>query len=120
MVMATNSIAAIDPAMLRPGRFDLIIPVGAPDSAGRAELAGEFLSAGDPSAVAASTEGFTPADFALVAQRSAQRAFDRALDGGDQAVSDEDVKAAIAETRPSVSPEAAARFEAEKAAYSRL
>ena len=30
MVMATNSIAAIDPAMLRPGRFDLIIPVGAP------------------------------------------------------------------------------------------
>ena len=37
--MATNSIASIDPAMLRPGRFDLIIPIGAPDSVGRAEPA---------------------------------------------------------------------------------
>ena len=43
MVMATNSIAAIDPALLRPGRFDLIVPVGAPDREGRKELAGEFL-----------------------------------------------------------------------------
>ena len=34
MVMATNSIASIDPAMLRPGRFDLIIPIGAPDKRG--------------------------------------------------------------------------------------
>jgi transitional endoplasmic reticulum ATPase len=120
MVMATNSIAAIDTAMLRPGRFDLIIPVGAPDRGGRAELAAEFLSAGDPTEVAELTSGFTPADFALVAQRSAQRAFDRALGGGDQSVTDDDVKAAIAETRPSVSTEAASRFEAERAAYSRL
>ena len=45
MIMATNSITAIDPAMLRPGRFDLIIPVGAPDLSGRAELAVEFLPA---------------------------------------------------------------------------
>src|SRR5665811_1348722 len=41
MVMATNSIAAIDQALLRPGRFDLIIPVGAPDEIERAELAAE-------------------------------------------------------------------------------
>ncbi len=62
MVMATNSIAAIDPAMLRPGRFDLIVPVGAPDQAGRGELAAEFLPACEPDTVAQSTEGFTPAD----------------------------------------------------------
>ena len=60
MVMATNSIAAIDPAMLRPGRFDLIIPVGAPDRAGRGELAAEFLPVCEPDTVANSTEGFTP------------------------------------------------------------
>ena len=55
VVMATNSIAAIDPALLRPGRFDLIIPVGAPDEAERAELATEFLPTGDPAEVAART-----------------------------------------------------------------
>ncbi|HYA69506.1 MAG TPA: AAA family ATPase [Acidimicrobiales bacterium] len=48
VIMATNSIAAIDKAMLRPGRFDLIIPVGAPDVDGRAELAREFLPVCDP------------------------------------------------------------------------
>ena len=90
MVMATNSIAAIDPAMLRPGRFDLIIPVGAPDRLGREELAGEFLGACDAAAVAGQTEGFTPADFALAAQRAAQRAFERALAGGDATLHAED------------------------------
>jgi SpoVK/Ycf46/Vps4 family AAA+-type ATPase len=120
MVMATNSIAAIDSAMLRPGRFDLIIPIGAPDLAGRAELAAEFLSAGEPADVAERTDGFTPADFALVAQRSAQRAFDRALQGGDAIVAASDVLAAVAATRASVNVVAAERFELEAATYARL
>ncbi|MGH9083229.1 MAG: GNAT family N-acetyltransferase, partial [Acidimicrobiales bacterium] len=120
VVMATNSIAAIDPAMLRPGRFDLIIPVGAPDVSGRAELATELVPAGDPSVVAAATEGFTPADFSLVAQRSAQLAFDRALAGGDATITGDDVLGAVAATRPSVSHDAAARFEAESKTYARV
>lgn len=45
MIMATNSIVAIDLSMLRPGRFDLIIPVGA--RPGRARRAGR----GDPARV---------------------------------------------------------------------
>jgi GNAT superfamily N-acetyltransferase len=120
MVMATNSIAAIDQALLRPGRFDLIIPVGAPDEIERAELAAEFLPAGDPAEVAKRTPGFTPADFALVAQRSAQLAFDRALSGELPQISADDVLAAISLTRPSVSPDAAQRFEVEAGVYSRL
>jgi SpoVK/Ycf46/Vps4 family AAA+-type ATPase len=99
-VMATNSIATIDPAMLRPGRFDLIIPVGAPDSAGRAKLAAEFLPACDPNVVAGMTDRFTPADFALAAQRAAQLAFDRALEGGGDAVSEADRLASVKATRP--------------------
>ncbi len=120
MVMATNSIAAMDPALLRPGRFDLIIPVGAPDGAGRAELAAEFLPAADVEMVAVRTAGFTPADFALVAQRSAQLAFDRALAGGPDRIGDDDVLTAIEATRPSVNAEATERFAAEAAAYARL
>jgi GNAT superfamily N-acetyltransferase/DNA polymerase III delta prime subunit len=120
VVMATNSIAAIDPALLRPGRLDLIIPVGAPDEAERADLAAEFLPGGNPKEVAACTAGFTPADFALVAQRSAQLAFDRALAGGTEQIGSDDVLQAIRLTRPSVSPEAAGRFDLEASAYSRL
>jgi SpoVK/Ycf46/Vps4 family AAA+-type ATPase len=120
MVMATNSIATIDPALLRPGRFDLIIPVGAPDEAERADLASEFLSAGEPGEVARRTDGFTPADFALVAQRGAQLAFDRAVDGGTPTLVAEDVLQAIALTRPSVSAEAAGRFACEAEQFSRL
>jgi len=120
MVMATNSIAAIDPAMLRPGRFDLIIPVGAPDTGGRVELATEFLEACDPREVAARTEGFTPADFALAAQRAAQLAFERALAGGDDAVTAADCLDAVSRTKPSVAKEAADAFEAEAASFARL
>ena len=120
MVMATNSIAAMDPAILRPGRFDLILPIGSPDAEGRADLAAEFLPIGDINEVSGLTAGFTPADFALVAQRSAQLAFERALDGGETGVTVADVLAAIAATRPSVSPEATEQFEREAKAYARL
>jgi len=119
-VMATNSIAAIDPALLRPGRFDLIIPVGAPDERERAELAAEFLPSGDPADIAGRTPGFTPADFALVAQRAAQLAFDRALDGQEAAVTDADIVTAVARTRPSVSVESATNFAHEADRFSRL
>ena len=120
MVMATNSIAAIDPAMLRPGRFDLILPVGAPDRAGRGELAAEFLPVCESDTVAQSTEGFTPADFALAAQRAAQSAFDRALNGGAAEVTSADCLSAVEATRPSVSPETMAIYESEADTYSRL
>ena len=120
MVMATNSIASIDQALLRPGRFDLVIPVGAPDESERADLAVEFLPTGDPAEVAARTEGFTPADFALVAQRSAQLAFDRALTGGQPHIHADDVLSAIDLTRPSVSVEASLRFADEASTFARL
>ena len=120
MVMATNSIASIDPAMLRPGRFDLIIPIGAPDRGGRAELAAEFLEKCDAEDIAERTEGFTPADFALAAQRAAQLAFERALAGGTPAVTSADCVDAVSRTRPSVHKEAAAAFDDEAAAFARL
>ena len=116
MVMATNSIAAIDPAMLRPGRFDLIIPIGAPGRGGREELAGEFLCVCDPGDLAEVTEGFTPADFAAE-QRAAQLAFERALDGGDTAVTSADCLDAVSRTKPSVSKEAAAAFDDEATTF---
>jgi hypothetical protein len=47
-------------------------------------------------------------------------AFDRALSGDLPQISTDDVLAAISLTRPSVSPDAAQRFEVEAGVYSRL
>jgi len=87
---------------------------------GAAELAAELVPASDPAEVAGVTTGFTPADFALVAQRSAQLAFDRAVAGGDPLVTQADVLKAVAATRPSVSSDASDRFELESKEYARL
>jgi SpoVK/Ycf46/Vps4 family AAA+-type ATPase len=118
--MATNSIVSIDPAMLRPGRFDLIIPIGAPDFEGRVELASDLLGPCDPGEIARRTEGFTPADFALAAQRAAQLAFERALAGGTPELCASDCLEAVERTRPSVTSEAAKAFESEAATFARL
>ena len=120
VVMATNSIAAIDPALLRPGRFDLIIPVGAPDEAERAELAAEFLPAGDPAEVAAAHRRVhagrlrpgRPAGRPAGLRPGARRR--------DAEVTADDVLAAVAATRPSVSAESAERFADEAGRFSRL
>ena len=56
----------------------------------------------------------------VLAQRAAQLAFDRALDGQTPAVTGDDVLAAVAMTRPSVGAASAERFAAEAERYSRL
>lgn len=120
IIMATNSIVSIDPAMLRPGRFDLIIPIGAPDYEGRIELAADLFGTSDSGEIARRTEGFTPADYSLAAQRAAQSAFERALAGGSPELSATDCIDAVERTRPTVTPEAASAFESEAAAFARL
>jgi SpoVK/Ycf46/Vps4 family AAA+-type ATPase len=44
LVCATNYIRDLDAAMLRPGRFDCIIPVGGLDKAGRTTILEHYLS----------------------------------------------------------------------------
>lgn len=68
ILAATNRPDILDPALLRPGRFDRQIVIGAPDIRGREEifrvhsknkpLAKEV----DPKVLARRTPGFTPAD----------------------------------------------------------
>ena len=68
ILAATNRPDILDPALLRPGRFDSQIVIGAPDIKGREEifrvhsrnkpLADEV----DPKVLARRTPGFTPAD----------------------------------------------------------
>jgi cell division protease FtsH len=70
LIAATNRPDILDPALLRPGRFDRQIAVAAPDLAGREQILqvharGKPLAPGvDLLAVARRTPGFTGADLA--------------------------------------------------------
>ncbi|MCS5722328.1 ATP-dependent zinc metalloprotease FtsH [Herbiconiux sp. CPCC 203407] len=98
LIAATNRPDILDPALLRPGRFDRQIGVDAPDLNGRKKILevhgkGKPLAAGvDLEVVARKTPGFTGADLAnvlneaalLTARSNAQlidmRALDEAID----------------------------------------
>lgn len=94
LIAATNRPDVLDPALLRPGRFDRQIPVDAPDRLGREQILavhskGKPLAPGvDLNAVAKKTPGYTGADLAnvlneaalLTARSNAQLIDDRALD----------------------------------------
>ena len=94
MIAATNRPDMLDPALLRPGRFDRQVGVDAPDMKGRRQIL-EVHSKGKPlsqnvdlEVVARKTPGFTGADLAnvlneaalLTARSNAQLIDNRALD----------------------------------------
>ncbi len=80
VLAATNRPDILDPALLRPGRFDRQIHVGAPDVKGREDILkvhskGKRLDAGvDLKLVARSTVGFTGADLSNLMNEAAIRA----------------------------------------------
>ncbi len=94
LIAATNRPDVLDPALLRPGRFDRQISVEAPDLIGRDQILqvhakGKPMAAGvDLKAVAKKTPGYTGADLAnvlneaalLTARSNANLIDDRALD----------------------------------------
>jgi SpoVK/Ycf46/Vps4 family AAA+-type ATPase len=84
LVCATNYIRQLDAAMLRPGRFDCIIPVGGLDREGRKTILEYYLAklnTGDVDVerVVEMTSGFTPADIQYLFQQVAHYAFEQEL-----------------------------------------
>jgi cell division protease FtsH len=77
MIAATNRPDILDPALLRPGRFDRQIAVDRPDRKGRAKILevhtrGKPLSKGiDIDALAGQTPGFTGADLSNLINEAA-------------------------------------------------
>ena len=126
LVCATNFVESIDPAVLRPGRFDLLIGIGPPDPDALRALWAQSLGAMrvhsdiDINAVADRCVGFTPGDVDLAAQRAASLAFTRARDGGDAVVTAADITAAVERTNPSVTRAMFDTFRSEVAAFERI
>lgn len=90
VIAATNRPDIIDPALLRPGRFDRLVYIPPPDLAARKEIL-RIHTKGKPldkdvdlDKLAAKMENFTGADIAAVCNEAVMLAIrDYVLDGGD-------------------------------------
>ncbi len=109
VIGATNRPNLIDPALLRPGRFDELIYVTVPDEAGRRHILGihtkrmPLADDVDLDAIAARTERFTGADLEDLVRRAGLMALRAHIDSAT--VSMAEFERALAETRASVTPE---------------
>jgi transitional endoplasmic reticulum ATPase len=109
VIGATNRPTLVDPALLRPGRFDELIYVGVPDTAGRRRILAihtrnmPLADDVDLESLARRTERFTGADLEDLVRRAGLTALRRGLD--TVKVSMQDFETALGETRASVTPE---------------
>ncbi len=109
VIGATNRPNLIDPALMRPGRFDELVYVGVPDQAGRRHILSIQTQRMplDPDVdldrVAERTERFTGADLEDVVRRAGLVALRRRIDAAT--VTMDDFDRALAESRASVTPE---------------
>ncbi len=114
LIGATNRPNLIDPALLRPGRFDELVYVGTPDTAGRRRILAIHTKAMplakdvDLEAMARRTERFTGADLEDLVRRAGLTALRRGLDA--DIVTMADFEQALRETRASVTEEMLADY----------
>ncbi|MEI7745195.1 MAG: GNAT family N-acetyltransferase [Chloroflexota bacterium] len=126
LVAATNAVHSLDPAVVRPGRFDYVIPIGSPDEEARRALWGSHTrgSVVDLDSIVAASAHLTTAEIQHAAQSAAQASFERELlDDGAEAVTDgattQDYLTAIGAIRPSLVPAIREAFEADTRTYAR-
>ncbi len=126
VVCATNHIRLLDPALLRPGRFDLVLPVGLPEAADRAAVLRALLDRRpcgpiDLDQVVERSAGLTPADLGAVCARAAQMAFEREVQSGQESrIETGDLLAALTTYRPTVTAEERAALQEDVARFARL
>ena len=118
VIGATNRPNLLDPALLRPGRFDELIYIPVPDQEGRLTIlkiqTGEMpLASGvDLEAVAGRTDRYTGADLADVVRRAGLEALRREVREETHAeVTMADFEAALEESRASVTDEMEREYE---------
>ncbi|MEM3781604.1 MAG: AAA family ATPase [Candidatus Micrarchaeaceae archaeon] len=108
VVAATNRPDSVDPALLRPGRFDKLIYVPPPNADERVRLFKEYLGNApadkdvDFSKLAAITEGYTGADIANICRQAKMNALEASISKEQEtAVTMQDLLNILKSTRPS-------------------
>lgn len=115
VIGATNRPNLLDPALLRPGRFDELVYVPVPDQAGRLHIL-RIHTRGMPLAddvdlgkIAERTKGYTGADLGDVVRRAGLLALRTNLQSDTVAAAQ--FEQALKETRASVTPEMERQYE---------
>ncbi|MBX9859100.1 MAG: CDC48 family AAA ATPase [Sphingomonas sp.] len=114
VIGATNRPNLIDPALLRPGRFDELIYVSVPDRAGRARILGiqttkmPLADDVDLDDLAARTDHYSGADLEDLVRRAGLAALRESLD--TPKVTREHFETALKDSRASVTPEMEAEY----------
>ncbi len=125
LVCATNHIRQLDAALLRPGRFDCIIPVGGLDEDGRKTILEHYLSRLnmediDLNLIVKMTSRFTPADIEYLFQQIAQFAFEQEYASKqDYRVTTNTFIQIMPNIRPSLTDEIIEEFQKDSITYSR-
>ncbi len=122
LVCATNSVRELDAAFLRHGRFDYVVPIGAPDREARGAMWRGYIAESqiDIDSLVAATDNYTPADVAHVARAVAQGAFERSIDEGNRyCPTTEDYLRVVSHTRPTLRADEVQQFDADIEAYAR-
>ncbi|MFO7261787.1 MAG: CDC48 family AAA ATPase [bacterium] len=115
VIGATNRPTLLDPALLRPGRFDELIYVPVPSREGRLHILRIHTAAMplaedvDLEALADRTEGYTGADLEDLVRRAGLHALRESLETTE--VPMRFFEQALKETRPSVTPEMEREYE---------
>jgi transitional endoplasmic reticulum ATPase len=131
LVCATNFVRALDPAFLRHGRFDYVIPIGAPDAAARAAIWRRYIPASvleriDLDTLVEASDLFTPADIEFAARKGSQGALETAVYGDLEhqpqagGPTTADYTAALRETRPTLTKAIVDDFTEDIATIARL
>jgi transitional endoplasmic reticulum ATPase len=106
VVAATNKPGLLDPALLRPGRFDKIFYIPPPDRKGRSELfklyLGNFAAGVDLNALADASPGLSGADIALVCQDAKMVILRARISGGESKLTTESMLALLRKRKPSI------------------
>lgn len=112
IIAATNKPEMIDPAFLRPGRFDKIFYIGLPDKETREKIIklkirdrANQLTNNDITEIAEKLEGYSGADIEYIIEESAFRAFSR-REREKPLINKDDIEGVIKITPKSVTPDA--------------
>ena len=110
VIAATNKPQMIDPAFLRPGRFDKIFYIGLPDKNARKDIIklqlrnrAHQIEDSDIEEIAEKLEGYSGADIENIFEESAFKAFSR-RESGAARITKDDIIEVIERTPKSVTP----------------
>ncbi len=114
IIGATNRLDIVDPAILRPGRFDRIIEVPLPDAKGRSNIfkihtkKKPLAKDVDLEKIVERTDGFSGAEIAAIANRAGITALKRYVNGKSSSVKEieitqNDLIDAIGKVKPKIS-----------------